>query len=687
MKSTRSHLTQTALAAILLCGGAIPVAAQTLDTGTLSALKPSQPTTYPAISLPTPLSGQALVTALGSNLNSLAAWFGNSPADFTAMLLRESSLFADQSGYLHYVCGALASPTPSSNGGLSLAIAPYPEDQTFLLHSRPGCKKVIYLDFKGRTTNGTKWNTAYTAGASIVTPPYDIDGNPSALSHAEIANIQFIWQRVAEDFAPFEVDVTTEDPGAEALQKTSELDLNYGKRVCIGGSSMDWLGKSAGGCAYVKSFDMSVDTPAFVFPAQLANGDFRYVGQAISHQVGHTFGLHHEGRVALVTNGVTEPAQECYQGRKEWAPIMGLGYYSNMVQWSKGEYAGANNTEDDIAIIANYVPFRTDNVGNTIGSAKPLTVNNGNNAHMSGAIESRTDVDVYSFATGAGNITLSILPPVASGCLYGQLTLYDGNGTPVATASPPSSSTGAVFLRTTVPQGNYYLAVDGVGYDDPLIKGFTDYGSVGQYILNANLVAPAAAIPPVASAKKSRNIKGAAPLTVNFSSEGSFDADGTITGYNWNFGDGTTASTAPSPSYTYRKPAKYTASLAVTDNTGLSSTDSVSVYVAAPNAIAVSGLALATIRDDGPYVVQATVTVKDMMGNPVKDAKVKGSWTGAIRVKDMEANCDKNGVCILKPFSSKVTGTFTFTVTEIRRGGYVYDPNMNSATEGSVTYP
>jgi hypothetical protein len=32
---------------------------------------------------------------------------------------------------------------------------------------------------------------------------------------------------------------------------------------------------------------------------------------------------------------------------------MGVGYYRNLVQWSRGEYNDANNQEDDFQIIQN----------------------------------------------------------------------------------------------------------------------------------------------------------------------------------------------------------------------------------------------------------------------------------------------------------------------------------------------
>jgi serralysin len=81
-----------------------------------------------------------------------------------------------------------------------------------------------------------------------------------------------IWRAVSEDYAPFDVDVTTEEPAAGGLAKGSTTDTSYGISVCIGGSSYDWYGKGAGGTAYVDSFSAGADVPAFVFPAQIGGG-------------------------------------------------------------------------------------------------------------------------------------------------------------------------------------------------------------------------------------------------------------------------------------------------------------------------------------------------------------------------------------------------------------------------------
>ncbi|MEN9840775.1 MAG: hypothetical protein RL376_575, partial [Verrucomicrobiota bacterium] len=75
-------------------------------------------------------------------------------------------------------------------------------------HSRPGAPNVLYLDFNGMTITGTRWNSD-NGVASYVAKPYDTDGNPTTFSDYEQEEILKIWARVAEDYAPFNVDVTT----------------------------------------------------------------------------------------------------------------------------------------------------------------------------------------------------------------------------------------------------------------------------------------------------------------------------------------------------------------------------------------------------------------------------------------------------------------------------------------------
>ena len=49
---------------------------------------------------------------------------------------------------------------------------------------------------------------------------------------------------------------------------------------------------------------------------------------------------------------------------------MGNSYGRSVTQWSKGQYAGANNVQDDIYVIGNYLGWVADDyAGNTATSA------------------------------------------------------------------------------------------------------------------------------------------------------------------------------------------------------------------------------------------------------------------------------------------------------------------------------
>ena len=182
-----------------------------------------------------------------------------------------------------------------------------------------------------------------------------------------------MWRRVAEDFAPFDVDVTTEDPGYAAVNRADLADTTFGTTLlvtnsvsnCANGRTL-YASLCPGGCgglAYVGVFDdpgpdHDYFQPAIVFQngTNGTNGYPKFTAEAASHEVGHTVGLSHDG-----TAGLTY-----YGGHGSWAPIMGVSYDFPISQWSKGEYAGATNTEDDFAVAgANGLPPAPDDHGDT----------------------------------------------------------------------------------------------------------------------------------------------------------------------------------------------------------------------------------------------------------------------------------------------------------------------------------
>ena len=178
---------------------------------------------------------------------------------------------------------------------------------------------------------------------------------------------------------------------------------------------------------------------------------------------------------------------------------MGVGYYRPVAQWSKGEYDGATNTEDDLADIAAHgLSPRTDDHGDTAFAA--TTLGPGGTAVVDGLIGSRTDKDLFRFGlTCTGQVTADAVVAPNSPDLDVRLRLLSGAGDVLASANPPSSMVSADLAdglsaglsRNRTP-GTYLLEVDGVGALDPVSTGYSDYASLGTYTLTVDgcLAAP-----------------------------------------------------------------------------------------------------------------------------------------------------------------------------------------------------
>jgi PKD repeat protein len=652
-------------------------AALFFSLGALGAEDPRREHGFPGLRLSQRFTrGQAIPPALGNRLSEVAKAYDHTEAEFRALCNRDrNSLHADAEARLLYICRALpvlqkAAATASAADVITQPS--YPLSDTFFLSSNLNASKTIYLDFPGHTTSGTVWNSSTTNGQPIVTPAYDTDGVPSTFSNTELANIQSIWKRVAEDYAPFNVNVTTKEPPLEELRKTSSTDIFYGIRVVIGGNS-NWLGGGAGGVAYLGSFNWSSDTPAFVFPKELGNGNAKYVGEAVSHEAGHAFNLDHDGNSST----------EYYEGHANWAPIMGVSYYRAVTQWSKGEYTGANNLEDDTTIIAREVPLRTDVHGNTIATATTLT---GPALAAEGIIGTRTDVDYFKVVTGAGIATFTVTPDNVSPNLDVQLRLFNSTGALLATANPTTLN---ATLTMTLAQGTYYLEVDGLG-SGTATTGYNDYGSLGQYRVSGT-VPVVNGQPPTAVASSSSTV-GTAPFAVSFSSLGSTDPDGLITTYAWNFGDGGTGS-GQTISHTYTAPGTYTAKLTVTDNSGLTGTASLTIVVngtqpppPVAKVVSVADIGMSLYVNFRKYYAVATITIKDQDGKMVPNATVKGTWSGLVK-GSYYGKTNSSGVIRFYSPESRYRGTFTFTVTSVTATGYTYDASKNKETKDSISTP
>ncbi|MBC9943196.1 hypothetical protein ICL81_01455 [Leucobacter sp. cx-328] len=382
--------------------------------------------------------------------------------------------------------------------------------------SRPDAPVTIFLNFDGAYFERQQWN--------LLSNIERIWFEPASMATTEFRYL--VWARVAEDYAPFNVNVTTTRPSDDDLFKTSVTDDRYGAQAVITDTYTDTFphAKGTGGLAFLGGAGSRMLTGALVFTKGAIYGGMsrataaKNVAELVSHEIGHNFGVMHDGF----------KEDEYYRGRGGvWAPIMGSAYPQPITQWSNGEYAHATNHEDDLALITDstairrglmaleladgtpvlggvcrdkpqdpwppksgqklYLPnasVRCDDTGERVfpvwhylDRADFITDEVGNNASTAwllgdiaeqkvqkGVIITRDDVDVYRFETSGGTLTALAQVAAIGPNLHSKLALINACGQVLAEGhSEDLNSDITVALRA----GTYFLTVEGIGYGDP----------------------------------------------------------------------------------------------------------------------------------------------------------------------------------------------------------------------------
>ncbi|MDF7808737.1 zinc-dependent metalloprotease family protein [Pontiellaceae bacterium B12219] len=416
------------------------------------------------------------------------------------------SLRVDDEGGVFFVCSFISDkPDAKAEGmpeapeevlrraALDVEGTSVPISSPPIRHSRPGASNVLFLDFNGHIITGTVWNSNEDYQGpreSWDCRPYDFDNDETTFSASEQAKIIQIWERVAEDYAPFNVDVTTEQPTVWTSTTghaliTPTTDKNNNKCPHYGYGGVAYVGTFGNG-TYSYNTTGEARSPAWCIDYDSANA-----AEVISHELGHNMGLSHDG----TSSQGYYPGHE--NGSITWGPIMGTGYGVDVSQWSKGEYYDANQSQDDLAIIQGKLGYRVDDHGDNNASASSLGFDASGAVAQSGVIETTGDPDVFSFATGAGEITISASPYRAASQTWGNnldiiLELYDSSGNLLETNNPTLEVKAGITRY--VPAGSYFIHVKPTGVGNPMnssASGYTAYGSLGQYTLSGTVASDA----------------------------------------------------------------------------------------------------------------------------------------------------------------------------------------------------
>jgi hypothetical protein len=347
------------------------------------------------------------------------------------------------------------------------------EAQVPVYNSFPTAEATIFLDFDGHKMEGTAWNSF---GA--------IHCEPANLSNDQITEI---FNRVAEDYRPFNINITTDSTVFLAAPLTQRM------RVVITISS-SWYG-SAGGVSYIGSFRWADHTPAVVFSA-LLNFNTKNIAEAASHEAGHTLGLRHQS--LYNSNCVkTEYNPGVGSGEIGWAPIMGVGYYRNFTLWNNGTNAqGCSVYQDDLGIITgteNGFGYREDDHDGGIDNATLAPMVN-NQFVTQGVIEKITDKDVFKFIIPTvGNLRLNATPyNIGTGNsgsnLDIQLDIMDEDYNVLATYNPQTQL--SLAIDSVFTPGLYYISVQGKGNIYA-----PEYASLGSYSVTSSFRPMAVPLP------------------------------------------------------------------------------------------------------------------------------------------------------------------------------------------------
>ncbi len=343
--------------------------------------------------------------------------------------------------------------------------------------SLAGAGVTVYLDFDGHTETDPDWTDARSDGntGSIVTPAFDTDGTPASFSNSERELIENIFQRVAEDFRPFDINVTTVDPGTFTNAQTV--------LVSIGGDG-DWstpVGLTPPpNRALVGGFsDVDLPQTVFVFPTEYSDpaGQLgKNLAAGVSEAVAVSMGLEvHEA-----------PDDSRLVGSADVGPILGNGTGSVRDVWVNEPGTGTVLQDDLATLVSNpNVRYRTDDHGDAVGTATAISVGAGTET-LTGVISENTDVDSFFFSTTATSATITVtgLDLTSFTSVTGNdiaattpgtnldpvLRLLDGTGTEIAIDDGAGLSGS---ITASLPEDGYFIEISNGG----------QYGNLGEYAI------------------------------------------------------------------------------------------------------------------------------------------------------------------------------------------------------------
>lgn len=342
-----------------------------------------------------------------------------------------------------------------------------------ILNSYPAATATVFLDFDGQTVNSSLWN----GGSTLFCAPVTLTD----------VQIEDVFKRVAEDYRPFEINITTDSTVFFAAP------INRRIRIIVTPTS-SWK-PNVGGVSFTGSFKWGDNTPGFVFSDRL-NNNTKYIADCCSHESGHTLGLSHQSKYdascALVESYNTGVGTAGDQ--TSWAPLMGSSYSRNISSWYNGPTpSGCTAVQDNLSIItsSNNINYKADDYSDSLNEFTYMPENSSTNItstngfSLTGQITTSNDKDAFRLIFDhTKRVSLSVNPYSVGinndgANLDVKLMIYDQNKNLICTKDP--KETMSANLDTVLERGIYYVVIDGAGNNN-----VSDYASIGTYTLTCS---------------------------------------------------------------------------------------------------------------------------------------------------------------------------------------------------------
>ena len=385
------------------------------------------------------------------------------------------------------------------------------------LSSNPNAQMTVYLDFDGEDYGNqvvrVQQNPNLVLERMSAIPAFTIDGTPGPDSPAEERLIEEIFHRVAEDFRPFNVNVTTVQPPAGVLQikvsvggngvvqyrvLTRVFDQNGALIQILAGPPQTYRFTSPV-FAELNAYRANQTNPVLIFPQQLTatqqNG--QTIARLVSQGVGRQLGLQNQTALGTANSAPIMADLTTNPVRDTWANSL-IQNDLNRLTAPSGIQSRPDDFGNSIATAAN---AQADLVSSSV--ANPLQIASGIINHTPAVAGADRDVfrTVLDLTRTTGTAELSInvdgLDLSSRRFLDGTVNatlnrgsnldvvvnLYAANGTLLASDSPSPDIDGEILFEipaASIP-GNrllvYYIEVTTT----------SEYGSLGEYTVNCSL--------------------------------------------------------------------------------------------------------------------------------------------------------------------------------------------------------